>query len=541
MVRHSGFVTSFLAILLAALAVSLLERRTDGSPELRGDTRAWNTTTFSRFDPFSKNAYSAGTQGDIETASNTSTVRFTVPRNSLIIVGSLDISGAVHSLIIRSDSEEHCNNVVNHVAQQELGLQYLQSVEVASMLRTSREPSSARILGTKANRPGRTCESKCLPSPLVLATRRFLIPHFEHDQIIQHPCEASVIAEGARVRVYVDHSLIRNNCDPGQSQRLRNAAKTACATIEEDLLPDVENWIGRITDLDDDHRLSVVLTDLDRRKSAGDTPVLGCVRRRDFLTCNENSMAGDIIYLDQHLPPHEQLLALLAHELTHAAVYCIPHEAAENSPLKNHLVPSWLNEAAAHWVERQFCSAPAGYEIRESAFRQCPALCPVVVVDEQHSLTSRRTGSRVAGFTFLRQYIDDANTLRQVLHQCTAFDETMSTTMKAPFSDLFRQWTIRQTCFDDDSLSTQQLQVEHATLKDSSSGPIRRKLYGTAFLVLKCETQQEVSIDVHHDAQLQITVVHHETPHSTQHWPRFSTAESDRITQLEPLMPQAIR
>jgi hypothetical protein len=274
------------------------------------------------------------------------------------------------------------------------------------------------------------------------------------------------------------------------------------------LLPLIELWIGRITDLDGDHRLSVVLTDLDRENSSNENPVLGCVRRSDFLAHDPNPLAGDIIYLDQHLPQQEQLAALLAHELTHAAVFCFPHEAADDSPMRNHSVPSWLNEAAAHWVERHFCSTPTGYAAREAAFRQNPALCPIILSDDNHDLTSRRTGSRVAGFTFLQQHLSNPAAIRNVLQQSTRFDQSIAATTQASFSELFREWTIRQACETPDAISNLRSRVSCCSLESASQDPVRRKLHGTAFLTLYSEADQSISIEADGDAQLQVTVLH---------------------------------
>lgn len=328
----------------------------------------------------------------------------------------------------------------------------------------------------------------------------------------------------------MDLSLVDTGSELPENYPLRDMANRACETIENELLPWVEQWIGRITDLDGDRYLSVVLTDLDRREFSDETPVLGCVRRQDFIEGDQNSLSGDILYLDQHLPPHEQLRALLAHELTHAAVFCIRHEAANDSPLKDHAVPSWLNEAAAHWVERQFCSAPAGFAEREFAFRQNPAQCPIILRDDDHFLTSRRAGSRVAGVTFLQQHVDDVNAIRKLLQRSTPFDQSVAAIANAPFSELFRAWSIRQACAE--AVSQLQSRVDFCSLKHAAHGTMRRKLCGTAFLVLRTDVSQELCIDAHQDAQLQITVLHDSSPTSTLLRPDFCPINRMQTAEL---------
>ncbi len=540
MVRHSGFLSSLLAVMLAALAVSVLERRTDGGSEARFIN--WHENS-----PASQIARQLQRDSDRDQGSITrlptspdSVIRFQVPPNSLIIVGSLDTSGAAHSLRISSQPGGQWSTRENYDSQSRCDLQYIPSIRLSERHQSRQRPNGDAV--TIPRSMPRSSIRQSAVHPLTGSRqRRFLIPHFEHDQVAQEAREALATAEGSRVKVYIDLSLVDTRSELPQNHPLRDTASRACETIEDELLPWVEQWIGRITDLDGDHQLSVVLTDLDRRKSSNETPVLGCVRRHDFTECDQNSLTGDILYLDQNLPPQEQLRALLAHELTHAAVFCIRHEAAHDSPLKDHAVPSWLNEAAAHWVERQFCSAPAGFAARESAFRQNPAQCPIILKDEDHFLTSRRAGSRVAGVTFLQQHLADANALRELLHHSTEFDQAIATMAKAPFSELFREWSIRQACVDHDAVSPLRSRVDCGSLKHAGNETARRKLCGTAFLVLHSDAPQEICIDAHRDAQLQITVLHGSHTNNTQRSPDFSAMNGIRSANIETCPAQATK
>jgi hypothetical protein len=535
MVRHSGFLTSLLAVLLAASSVSMLIRRSDGGHQNRRSHRPENGLSTIDLNPAPK----AKSKDHVQTClvqriAVDPALRFRVPKDSLVIVGSLDITGTPHSLMISSHPSEQSSTVDNLSSQRQADLRYVPSSLSSKPLKTLLQPDTCRVLATtkesrnvtRPSRPGRPLTA----SPL----RRFLIPHFEHDHVVQQPAEACVIADGSRVRVYVDRSLANGNSDLPQYHPLRNTANSVCTIIEDELLPIIELWIGRITDIDGDHRLSVVLTDLDRQKSSRETPVLGCVRRSDFLAEDQNSLGGDIIYLDQHLPPHDQLRALLAHELTHAAIFCFRHEAADDSPMRDHSVPSWLNEAAAHWVESQFCSAPAGSAARKDSFRQNPAQCPIILGDNAQSLTSRRNGSRVAGFTFLQQHLTAPTAIKELLQLSTPFDQSIATTTQASFSELFRQWTIRQACEPHDTISAPRSRVNSWSLKSAVEQPVQRKLHGTAFLVLQSEADQEVRIDAHPDAQLQITVVVHGSDHlSTEHSPDLSSLTRLQSAELE--------
>jgi hypothetical protein len=535
MVRHSGFLTSLLAVLLAAFSVSMLNRRSDGGHDNRRTHRPENGRSSVDLNPAPRAKSEDRVQTRLGQRINIApALRFRVPKDSLVIVGSLDISGTAHSLMISSHPNEQWSTVENLSSQRQADLRYVPSSLTSTSLNASLEPDTCRLLAATtesrtATRPASPAQSSTA-SPL----RRFLIPHFEHDHIVQQPAEASVIADGSRVKVYADLSLADGSSNLPLNHPLRNTANSACTIIEDELLPLIELWVGRITDIDGDHRLSVVLTDLDRQKSSRETPVLGCVRRSDFLAEDQSSLAGDIIYLDQHLPPHDQLRALLAHELTHAAIFCFRHEAADDSPMRNHSVPTWLNEAAAHWVERQFCSTPAGYAVREDSFRQNPAQCPIILGDDAHSLTSRRNGSRVAGFTFLQQHLRAPTAIKELLQLSTPFDQSITTTTQVSFSELFREWSIRQACETRDTISPPRSRVNCCSLKSADEQTVPRKLHGTAFLVLQSEVDQEVRIDAHPDAQLQITVVVHGSNRiSTQHSPDRSSMPRLQSAELE--------
>lgn len=543
MVRHSGFFSSLLAVLLAAFSVSMLDRRSAGSHDSRQTHRA--ALEPSEAEPGRLKRVGLLEDAGIQRAQMSAaprTLRFQVPRDSFIIVGSLDISGAAHSLKISTHPSEQWTNIAIARNESPTDLQYRLVAGSSQRVKLLQAPNAITATPTLQESDPTVLESASGKHIADTSLRRFLIPHFQREQAIQQPGVASPIAEGSRVKVYVDLSLVDGNSNLPQNHPLRDTAIRACEMIENELLPLIELWIGRITDLDGDHRLSVVLTDLDRENSSNENPVLGCVRRSDFLAHDPNPLAGDIIYLDQHLPQQEQLAALLAHELTHAAVFCFPHEAADDSPMRNHSVPSWLNEAAAHWVERHFCSTPTGYAAREAAFRQNPALCPIILSDDNHDLTSRRTGSRVAGFTFLQQHLSNPAAIRNVLQQSTRFDQSIAATTQASFSELFREWTIRQACETPDAISNLRSRVSCCSLESASQDPVRRKLHGTAFLVVHSEVDQEVHIDAQQNAQLQITVVVHGSDHnSIEHSADLSAFNDPQTAELSIGHAQNIR
>jgi hypothetical protein len=542
MVRHSGFLTSIAAVFLAAISVSVLEQRSDGSSKNRREASGGTA-----FQAAGSDCFLGQPMGRDEDLAQSAiipprmTIQFRVPENSLVVVGSLDVSGGAHSLSISSaaDGGEIAGGTKSSPSFGDLKYMDLASL---SALRTRFLHQPPCQLDGSMSEISQTTDLPIVAHSLDhVATRTFLIPHFESDQVIQQSSEASLVAEGSRVQIYVDHCGINGNVCLSRQHLMHEEARRVCSIVEGELLPLIERWIGRISDLDGDHRLSVVLTDLDRRESPVDSPILGCVRRSDFAAEEQNSLTGDIVYLDRNLPSRDQLYALLAHELTHAAIYCIRHEAPIGSPLKDHSVPSWLNEAAAHWVERQFCCTPSGYEIRKAAFRQRPALCPIMLKDDDHNQPARRSGSRVAGFTFLQQHLTDVSDLRELLEHGTPFEQSIASVTEAPFSQLFRQWSILQAVGDQEEYLPFASTVSCCSLAKMDSEPVRRKLHGTAFLTLYSDVDQLVSIDAHGDARLQITVLQELKTSRTQHSSDNSSGASLQTADLAGCPERRIR
>ncbi len=540
--RHTGFLTSFAAILLAAFSVSVLERRSDGSPRIPRDSSVGLALKAPGLDHHSgSSSHEVSDSTRIVMSHRGGGIRFRVPEHSLVIVGSLDVSGASHSLSISSQAGKQQFVETSPGSQDSVDLEYVDAASLCELRRRMQEPRPCQ-LDRAASEILKTFENSVSTHlPTNEPSRRFLIPHFEFDQVNQQPSEASPLTEGSRLKVYMDLSIDRSSSDTLQREHMVEQAERVCTTIESEVLPHIERWIGRISDLDGDQRLSVVLTDLDRRKSSSDTPILGCVRRSDFSAGDQSPFAGDIVYLHRQLPPQEQLRALLAHELTHAAIFCIQHEAPNGSSLRDHSVASWLNEAAAHWVERQFCSSPSGYATREAAFRQSPALCPIILPDDGHYHPARRSGSRIAGFTFLQQHLANVSELRELLEQPTSFERSITTVTQAPFSQLFRKWTINQTCVDYFSLSPSHSRINFCSLNTASNESVTRKLHGTAFLLLTSEIEQELCIQAHRDAQLQITVLCNRNSQSTVHSPGRLSTETVRSAELHSMTPFQVR
>ena len=100
-----------------------------------------------------------------------------------------------------------------------------------------------------------------------------------------------------------------------------------------------------IADVDGDSCLTIAVCALSDDNTNTENPLLGCVRASDFL--EDDSLGGDIIYLDYRLPGTPALTAVLTHEIAHAAVFSRIRFWRDKGHVAC-LLPAWLNESIAH-------------------------------------------------------------------------------------------------------------------------------------------------------------------------------------------------
>ena len=449
--------------------------------------------------------------------------RILAPAGCVIVVGSTDVSGATHEVSV----EAHCSaftskrpdvptdaltvkaerwHLADHPMQEVEEKRKSESRWMHSRQTLSCTPSLSRAIATHslpASQPG----------PAQATQRRFLIPHFEADSVRQEPSVATAICSTQRVTVFIDDNLLSSRSKSGDANgagtplanRSDNAvahAERICDLVESQLMDTIADWICPISDLDNDGRLSIVMTDLDRRSVPGETPVLGCVRERDFQEHETADFAGDIVYLDYRLPQGDELAALLAHELTHAAAASLQLELTAQPNQRSIRIQPWLNEAAAHWVELQFCHEPAGFSERVRLFQANPAACPIVAPEALVPLATRRAGSRVSAVSFLQQFITEPRNIYQLLVSQQAFDETVSNISGQSFEETFRAWSIQQ------SLHAQQLSTPGSMKQLQDGQCTTTKLHGTSFVVVHGgDATCEVDITSRSSAQLQVTLL----------------------------------
>ena len=284
---------------------------------------------------------------------------------------------------------------------------------------------------------GNTTSTQDRPSPTFVrqkhgaGVRRFAVPLFTAAAGVRdRHLIAHEIARGAQVRVYA-------------TDRNDSSASLAIAVVER-----LERWlirfvagrVGAVSDVDCDGYLTIVLSRLEMRESGqtASEPVRGCVRASDVFAPGE--FGGDIIYLSGEVPVDGELDAILAHELTHLAVFsglCSEGEYVQ--------LPGWLNEAVAHYVERQVNPRSRNMAMRLEEFKRRPAEFPVVVPDHHTSLSLRRGPSRAAGCLFLNSVLSrlPEHAIGDLMAGSGGAIQRLEQLTGRTFADLFREWGLQ--------------------------------------------------------------------------------------------------
>lgn len=532
--RHSGFLDSALTLVVTVAAVSRIIADADGSLPSAGPTAERREAAIScrvQTEPvenvLSRNPQNAVEPNDQHRPPAKTVFHVTVPASGFLVIGSLDISGAPHIIriasrqssrtspcdfgnlclttthktaCVRSSSDEHNGDpVFMRSPLHEVRLQTAGFSSTADAVTSDLEVERVTQIMTQVVSDDRKLSAS--------AQRSFLAPHFEAAAIIHEPTLARMIASSDRVAVYLDNGLLTsgqytNAAAANDETVIIDSARRICSTIETQLADRIYSWIHPIADLDDDGHLTILITDLDRRDQPDVTPVLGCVRDSDFQQFDSIDFGGDIVYLDYRLPEGDELTALLAHELTHAAIASLQLEPRAEPPGTNHVsVQPWMNEAAAHWVELCFCSEPAGFSNRLRHFQADTAACPIVACQSHVPLSTRRAGSRISGASFLRRVIEHPEQLRRLLHDERPLDEAISRIVGKPFEELFRTWSAEQAALVNASSNSQVHSV-------AMNGTITSRIHGTSFILVRCDEMPcELIIESEETASLQVTVL----------------------------------
>lgn len=240
-----------------------------------------------------------------------------------------------------------------------------------------------------------------------------------------------LLQQSPRVAIYLD-----------DQQRPEELATGLVAEIielmEHHVLDQITSRCGPIWDIDDSERFTILLSPWLSKLQGGKTSINGFVRPSDFRDTVPEPFSNhcDMLYLNSALKPGQELLDLLSHEVTHAAISSIRGIAG---PLTDE--EDWLNEGIAHIMEPGFTNR----DYRISEFYRSPESYPLVVPDYYRAQLWRNHGCRGAVNLFLDwcNQIESAHSFpyRFTHHPLTGVKKIEQLTSHR-FSELFRQWSL---------------------------------------------------------------------------------------------------
>ncbi len=275
-------------------------------------------------------------------------------------------------------------------------------------------------------------------------------------------------AQTRRVKIFVDQRL-----SDGQ---LKDLIQSIAAAAESELADVVQNLAGTVTDVDQDHHFTVVITPEIARLGNGRTPVDGLTRPADFIPELDRPVgnASDVIFLSSSLEPGDHLRAVLAHEWCHAAVFSRKSRGESGRGIDE----DWINEAIAHFVEHRASGSATNLSHRIRSFLRNPQRSPLVVQDYSHPEYWRHDGCRGAGYLFMDWCLQKSGdrVLKELVEAPSISAESLSAALDTPFAELFRGWT--------ESMG-QRLAIADRTDDERAPSPVEWKLSSTSPQAMK--------------------------------------------------------
>lgn len=477
--RHTGFL---ILAALTGLAIIAIAGRTDQRHIAEPVVSETNEAAISQLLPPASSS---------PATPDTAVVLKSLRPDSLVIIGSLDTSGAPHQVeisITRSNSVTRPNPGPNLSAPLQLTM-----------------VSHSRVSESKYFQEPPPIDLSLAAAEGLRSRRCFRVPRFESTGTRRELCETTLIGQSEHVSVYVEHSSASQFEISGD-----DIVREICHQLEQRILGVVRGGIGPVADVDGDGTLSIVIADIDRQDSREHPPVRGCVTDQDFLLHDQSDFSGDVIYLDRDLPSGDELASLLAHELTHAAVLSFQLRNSPAAELKTTdasretihvarpcVVPAWLNEAAAHWMEHRLTENVPGFSERIAAFRSDPSTSPVVASEDYLTFASRRSGSRAAGYLFLKSLLKSDEQLRDFVLNDLSLEERTERVANVNFRDGFRTWMVDAAALIQPVVLDRSQQRVHV---------VSYAVHGTAMLCITLPDGAE-SISISSDSSARLEVI----------------------------------
>ena len=309
-----------------------------------------------------------------------------------LVIGSLARSSGLHHVTIRTTP--HPGAVELPVARDEPDAAW----------RQSRADPSAR--------PAPARRSRSIPSAYPPAEpplkRVFHLPVKDRD----FQDRASYAAVTGRLRAVGRHVQVYVDDDDANSEGLCAAVADAVKTFDDAVYPEACRTLGHPLDVDRDGRFTILFSGRLGKLGSGRSRLDGFVRGSDFYRDQAAPFGNrcDMLYLNSALRPGPHLRTVLAHEYTHAIVFCehVLTDYQPNTPRREE--ECWLNEALAHLTESRHGFGWSNLDYRVSAFLNAPERYSLVVPDYHAAGLWRSHGHRGAAYLFLRWCADQYGT-----------------------------------------------------------------------------------------------------------------------------------
>lgn len=245
-----------------------------------------------------------------------------------------------------------------------------------------------------------------------------------------------LIRQTSRVAIYLDDQQKVEQLTP-------DLANQIAEILENQVLDQITSQCGSIRDVDHSGRFTILLSPWLNKLQGGKTSINGFVRPSDFRQTVPEPFSNhcDMLYLNSTLQPGQELLDLLTHEVTHAAVSSVRSAQIDLHAASLADEEDWLNEGIAHIMEPGYTNR----DYRISEFYRSPESYPLVVPDYYRAHLWRNHGCRGAVNLFLDwcNQIEPAHNFpyRFTHHPLTGI-EKMEQLTSIPFPELFRQWSL---------------------------------------------------------------------------------------------------
>ncbi|MGE3317613.1 MAG: hypothetical protein AB7O26_21085, partial [Planctomycetaceae bacterium] len=248
---------------------------------------------------------------------------------------------------------------------------------------------------------------------------------------------ADLVAEGERVRLYLDRQERKSQLVPGVVDEI-------IRLFDHDVIPCESRLLGNFRDVDGDGKFSVLLSPWLDRLQGGRTSLGGFVRGSDFRSDVERPFSNrcDMMYLNTNVRPGPHLKSLLAHEYAHAVSFSerLSQPCGEDQPDEE----DWLNEAIAHCAENICNAGWSNLDYRVSRYLTDTNQYALVVPDYYRAGLWRDHGCRGATYLFLRWCVDQfgEGLLPALVRSSDRGIENLERATGHRFDDLYRLWTL---------------------------------------------------------------------------------------------------